>query len=59
MEFEVKYSYINQCNVIFQKTSDLIGTAAEPQTSDLSQDNAFLLFTKSIAVMKHKHKEQG
>jgi hypothetical protein len=55
----MKYSYINHRNVIFQKTSDLIGTAAEPQTSDLSQDNAILLFKKSIAVMKHKDKEQG
>jgi len=55
----MKYSYINHHNVIFQKTSDLIGTAAKPQTSDLSQDNAILLFKKSITVMKHKDKEQG
>jgi hypothetical protein len=55
----MKYSYINHCNVIFQKTSHLIGTAAEPQISDISQDNAILLFKKSTAVMKHKDKEQG
>jgi hypothetical protein len=42
-----------------QKTSNLTGTAAEPQISDLPQDNTILLFKKSITVMKHKHKEQG
>jgi len=55
----MKHLYINHHNVISQKTSNLIGTAAEPQTSDLSHDNAILLFKKSITVMKHKDKEQG
>jgi len=55
----MKHLYINYHNVITQKNSDLISTAAEPQISDFSQDNVILLFKKSIAVMKHKDKEQG
>jgi len=46
----MKHSYINHHNVISQKTSYLIGTGAEPQTSDLSLDYTILLFKKSIAV---------
>jgi len=55
----MKHLYINHHNVITHKTSNLINTAAQPQISDLLQDNTILLFKKSIVVMKHKDKEQG
>lgn len=53
----MKHSYIKHHNVISQKTSNLISSAAEPQTSDLSQDDSNLLFKKSIAAMKHKEQD--